>query len=456
MTTATQADAPGRWTRYQVFVLAALVMVNGFNYLDRAILNILQEPIKYDLELTDTQLGMISGPAFGILYTLASLPIARWAQRGDRTTILSLALAVWSGATAACGAAMSYVHLFVSRLFVGLGEGACSPTSYSLVADYFPARQRGMAMAAISASIPIAGFIAPLAGGFIAQEWGWRWAFVIVGLPGVALAVALKATLKDPRKPGRTEAQAPKPSNFLADIRLLTANRAFVFFFFANAFMGMAISGTNVFTASFFIRQYGMSLREAGVIVALGLGLAGLAGTFLGGFLSDRFAGERGRSYLVLPSVGAGLAGCLFLVTFTREVWPMALAFLILANVATDLKNATVLAAAQNMSPEHMRPTTAAVTMIAVTLFGTAIGPVIVGVLSDVTAGREFAAGLGEFAQACPGGRAAPAAGPALAAACAEALAAGMRGGLLAISGVYFAAMTMFGLSAWALKEKLS
>ncbi|MFC3077442.1 spinster family MFS transporter [Phenylobacterium terrae] len=453
MTATAEAGGRARWTRYQVFVLAALVLVNGFNYLDRAILNILQEPIKADLALTDTQLGMISGPAFAILYTLASVPIARWAQRGDRTTILSLALAIWSGATAACGAAMSYVHLFVSRLFVGLGEGACSPTSYSLVADYFPARQRGMAMAAISASIPIAGFVAPLAGGFIAHEWGWRWAFVIVGLPGVALAVALKATLRDPRKAGRAAAgEAARPSNFLADIRLLAANRAFVFFFFANAFMGMAISGTNVFTASYFIRQYGMSLREAGVIVALGLGLAGLAGTFLGGFLSDRFAGERGRSYLILPSVGAGLAGCLFLVTFTREIWPVALAFLILANVATDLKNATVLAAAQNMSPDHMRPTTAAVTMIAVTLLGTAIGPLIVGTLSDLTAAREFAGGLGDFAAACPGGRGAGAA----AAACAEASAAGMRAGLLAISGVYFAAMTMFGLSAWALKERLN
>lgn len=448
-------EPPARrgWTGYQIYVLAMLVLVGAFNYIDRGIISILQEPIKRELRLSDFQLGMLSGPAFGLLYSLASLPIARWAERGNRSTILSLALAVWSGATALCGLAGSYLQLFLMRLGVGLGEGASSPTTYSLVADYFPARQRGIAMATLSTAIPIAGLCAPLIGGVIGQTYGWRTAFIVVGLPGVLLAVVLRLTLRDPRT--KATLAARPPSRMWADLRLLFSSRAFTFFWISNCFMGMAIGGTNAFTATYFIREFGFSLKQAGAVTAVGLGVAGLAGTFLGGWLSDRFAGEKGRSYLILPGVGAGLAGLFFLITFTREAWPVALVFLIAANLSTDLKNGTVLAASQNLSPPHMRATTASVTMIAATLFGTTLGPLIVGGVSDAFALSSFAPAFGGFAEACPGGRPEAGAASALVEACQVASAAGMKAGLTTVSVVYFAAMTAFLLSAFSLKQKL-
>jgi len=442
------------WSGYQLYVLAVLVLISASNYIDRGVVGILQEPIKAELGLTDLQLGMISGPAFGLLYSLSALPIARWAERGNRVTILSLAVTVWSMATALCGLVGSYAQLFLARLGVGMGEGACSPTTHSLVAEYFPARQRGIAMAVLSTAIPISGLFAPLIGGVIGQTYGWRAAFIAVGLPGILLAILLKLTVRDPRPPA-TAAEPRPPSRFLADLRLLFGNRAFALFWLSNCFMGMALGGTNAFTATYFIREFGFSLKQAGAVTAVGLGVAGLVGTFVGGWLSDRFAGEKGRSYLILPGVGAGLAGVFFLITFTREAWPVALVFLIAANVCTDLKNGTVLAASQNLSPPHMRATTSAVTMIAVTLFGTSLGPLIVGGVSDTFATRAFPEALGAFAQACPGGRPAAGAAVELATACKAASAAGIQAGMVTVSVVFFAAMTAFLASALAVKRRL-
>lgn len=451
------APPSGKARRYAFYVLVMLLLVNVFNYLDRGILGILQEPIKRDLRLTDFQLGMISGPAFALMYSIAGIPIARVAERGDRSIILSTALALWSGMTALCGLATSYVHLALCRVGVGMGEGASLPTSHSLISEYFPPRQRGMAMSVFGMGIPVAGFFAPMLGGFIAATLGWRAAFMIVGLPGVVLALVLGLTLKDPRREAKKRGEvAPPAGKFLTDLKWLFSQRPFVFLFIGSAFFGQAISGTNFFTASFFIRQYGLSVAQAGIVSSIGLGLAGLVGTVLGGYFSDRFAGKYGRSYFLIPGIGAGLAGALFLITFSRDTWPVAMAFLILANVATDLKNGPNMAAPQQIAPANMRATASALTMFGVTVCGTALGPIILGAISDAVAGANFSVSLGQFADACPGGRPVAGAAESLKAACATASAAGMRAGLMVISAIYFAAMTFFFLAAWSKREALT
>jgi len=445
----------GGWRPFQIYALALLTLVTTFNYFDRSILGILQEPIKAEMRLSDWQLGLLSGPAFALFYSFVGVPVARIAERVHRGKLLAIALAIWSGMTAVCGLAQNYVHLVLGRMGVGMGEGACSPSAHSLLSEYFAPRQRALAMSVLSTSIPIAGFTAPLIAGAIAQDHGWRIAFIVCGLPGVAVGLLLWLTLKDPRTSEAAAPGAPARPTFLADIKWLATTPAFVFLFLGSAFMGMALGGTNVFSASYLLREFGLTLKTAGIVMALGLGVAGLLGTFIGGYMADRFAGDRGRAYVLVPGIGAGLAAVFFLIAFTRESWPVAAAFLIIANVCTDLKNGPNYAVVQNLVPPHMRATGSAVLLFGVTVVGTASGPVIVGGLSDIFAAADFPSAQGTFASGCPGGRAAAGAAPETAAACTAASAAGIKAGLMIASSIYVLAMGCFFLSARTIRLRL-
>lgn len=445
----------GGWSRTQIYALILLAAVNMSNYMDRAILAILQQPMKEDLHLQDWQLGIISGPAFALFYSMAGIPIARVAERANRVKLLAVAVTVWSTATAFCGAATHFLHLVFARVCVGGAEGACTPTSHSLISDIFPAKQRGLAMAWLTTSIPLAQMIAPILGGLIAMHWGWRTAFVLIGLPGVLIAVLLWRTGREPREQKDFVVPVAKPKRFWPDVKLLFSNRAFALLFVASTFMGLAINSTNLFTASYFLRQYELSLAEVGLLSAAGMGIAGLIGTFAGGIIGDRFAGAYGRSYPAICGIGAGLAGVLFLATFTRDTWTAAVPFLLLANFATDLKNGPNFAAAQNMAPAHLRATAAAVLMLGAVAIGGGMGPIVLGAISDVVATAHFPEALGSFSQICPGGRAVTGASAALANACSSASAAGLRGGLMAPCFSFFLASGFFLLSARTIRVKL-
>lgn len=442
------------WNPTQIYSLALLILLNLSNYLDRTIIGILQQPMKLELRLEDWQLGVISGPAFALFYSLAGVPIARLAERVNRVRLLAIALAIWSSMTAFCGAAASFFHLVLARIGVGAAEGACTPSSHSLIADIFPPRQRGIAMSFLTTSIPIAQLLAPIIGGVVAMKWGWRAAFMVVGLPGIVLAALIFFTMKEPREVADA-APARASSSFLADMRLLLSDRAFVWLFVASAFMGQSITSTNLFTASYFVRQYELSLSEVGTIVGVGSGLAGLVGTFLGGWLADRYAGKYGRSYPIVCGVGALLAGVLFTVVFTRDIWYIALPFLLLANISTDMKNGPNFAAAQNLAPPHMRATASAVLMVAAICLGSGLGPIILGVTSDLVASAAFPDSLGAFSQICVGGRAAEGASSELVNACARASAAGLRGGLMAPCITFFLAGSCFILCGRAISKPL-
>lgn len=446
--------ARGRWSRTQIYVLVLLVLLNISNYLDRGVIAILQEPIKHDLKLQDWELGMISGPAFALLYSIGGIPVARIADRADRITVLSIALAIWSGMTALCGLASGFIYLAVARLGVGAAEGACTPTSHSLVADMFPPKQRGIALSLLTTSIPLAQLLAPLIGGVVAMQYGWRMAFIVVGLPGLLLAVLLRLTVKEPRHVSGQEV-AKRPGTFLADMRRLFANRAFAWLFVSSAFMNMSITGTNLFTASFFLRQYHMTLAQVGALMAVGLGVAGLAGTFIGGHLADRYAGSHGRSYPWACGLGAALAGIFFLITFTRSEWYWAVPFLLLANVFTDFKNGPNFAAAQNMAPREIRATVSAVLMVGVIAIGATLGPLAVGTVSDLVGAHIFPDAFGSFAEMCPGGKAVAGAAPALATACTHAAAEGLRGGLVVPCCTYIIAAFCYLRSGLAIREPL-
>ena len=186
-----------------------LMVVYIFNFIDRQILVILQESIKTDLGLSDSQLGLLSGTAFAVFYVFCGIPIARWADRYNRVNIVSAAVVVWSGMTALCGFAGSYLQLFLARLGVGVGEAGGSPPSHSIISDYFPHEQRGRAMSVYSAGVYIGILVGFLAGGWIGQYFGWRIAFLVVGLPGVLLGILVKLTLREPKRGGLDKAEVP-------------------------------------------------------------------------------------------------------------------------------------------------------------------------------------------------------------------------------------------------------
>jgi len=427
---------PRRWTRRQILVLSLLLLATIFNYVDRQILPLLQELVKADMALSDSQLGLITGPAFAIFYAISGLPIARLAERFNRVTLMGGVVALWSGMTALCGAAMNVPMLMAARFGVGLGEGGCVPVSHSLMSDTFSARQRGFAMSILSTAQPIAGVMTPLAAGYIAYNYGWRAAFIVIGSLGLVLAATIVLSLRDPRAKSTPNAvPRPLPESFRKDFVWLFRNRAYVWLFVAGAFMGIGNVGIGTFLASVVIRAHSLTLAEASSFLALN-GLMGLIGTFIGGYLADRFAGDRGQSYPLVCSAGALLAGIIYLIAFVQGNWIAAASFLLAAGIATDLKNGPNFAAIQNLAPSRMRATAAAVYMLAATLIGSGVGPPLAGVLSDYFANVAYGGG---FAEQCT------ATGlSAQLEKCKAASAEGLVSALKSVAFAYFASATAF------------
>lgn len=438
---AAAPEPSTRWRPYQIWLLTVLVLVSICNTMDRGIVSLLQEAIKNDLRLSDAQLGMISGPAFALFYSIAGLPVARLAERANRPNMLAIAVAFWSTMTMLCGLATSFIQLALLRAGVGIGEGGANPISHSLVGDQFSARQRGVAMSILSAATPISGIVIPLTAGLIAHYYGWRTAFMVAAIPGLILAVVLKLTVREPRIDAKL---TRAPTRFGVDFGWLIRNRAFVFVFLAAAFNGIGIQGTGIFSTSFLIRNHGLDLAQAGTVMGV-FGVVGLTGTVIGGYCADRFSDANGRSYVLVPAVGALLSFVFYMIGFRLTAFVPALVALTLANFATDLKNGPNFAAVQNIVPSRMRATAAAMFFLAATVVGVAIGAGLVGAMSDIAATRHF---VGDYAALCPGGRAATGAAATLKAACTSASAMGLRTALGILPVTFLFAATFFWLAS--------
>ncbi|OFI33617.1 hypothetical protein BFC17_04330 [Alteromonas lipolytica] len=457
-----------------MFIMVMLLLIMLSNYLDRLVMTIVQEPIKLEMGLTDFQLGLITGPAFGILYGLSAIPIARLADKYDRITILSVSLAVWSGFTMLCAAVGSYAQLFVARMGVGVSEGGGAPSVYSLTSDYFGPRQRGFAIAVLGMATPLAGFIAPLVGAYVAHEYGWRWAFIAVGIPGLIMAVVFRILVRDPRKAAKKEADAAAstetaatnaeevkakiedstPSTFIEDMKWLATSKTFVAIFIATATGATVMVATLLFTASFLLRKFGLTLQEAGVVLSLGLGVGGLTGALLGGWISDRFSGAHGQSYMVVPAVGALGAGILFFFAYSVDSWEMAAALVIAATIFQTMKNGPNFAAIQTLVPARMRATASAVLLIAVTMIGSSSGPPLVGFISDLIAVGAFPEAFGQFSEQCSGPGVANLAAE-VKQACNAASSEGLELALRTIAVLYIVPVVLYGMAAKTMRLKM-
>lgn len=381
-----QQDAPGIFSETtRRYALGVLVVVYTFNFIDRQILSILLEPIKLDLGLSDTQLGLLTGFAFAAFYATLGIPIARFADRSNRRNLIALALAIWSGMTALSGLAQNFWHLLIARIGVGVGEAGCSPPAHSMLADYYPAERRSTALGIYSLGIPVGILFGFLAGGWINEFFGWRTAFLVVGIPGLLMAIVVRLTVREPPR-GMAEGRAVSGDQpgIMETFGYLWQKRSFRHLAFGGALTAFVGYGVVTWVPAFLIRSHGMQTGEVGTYLGLILGIPGGIGIALGGYLADRFGARDTRWFLWIVSV-AILAGVPFSIGVYLAPGPyLALLLLVLPVALGNFYQATTFAQTQGLVTLRMRAVAAAVLLFILNIIGLGLGPQVTGVVSDL------------------------------------------------------------------------
>jgi len=396
---------------YKSYVLSALLIVYIFNFIDRQIVSALQEPIKAEFGLSDTQLGLMTGTAFAIFYTLLGIPIARLADRWNRVSIISISLIIWSGFTALFGLAQSFLFLLLTRIGVGIGEAGCSPPSHSLLSDYFPSKKRARALAIYALGIPIGSVVGILMGSYIynwvgdyyaangvpaimsalGAESAWRAPFLVLGVAGVALGVFVWTTLGEPKRGAYdTHADLTQPS--LGKVfSALAGKPSFWLLSLGAAIASMVGYGLFPWLFSFFVRGLDdfMELREAVTTAALPyafvIGVGGSLGTWVGGWLTDKFAGGRlgVRAYVIIPGAALLIALPIYLAAVSMPVFIVSVLLLLVPTALGAMWYGPLFATIQNLVAPGLRAMASAVMLFIVNIIGLGIGPLLTGAISD-------------------------------------------------------------------------
>lgn len=366
------------------YALAILTVVYSFNFIDRQLLAILQEAVKADLELSDSQLGLLTGFAFAAFYVIAGIPIARWADRGNRRDIVALSLFVWSFMTAISGLVQNYAQLLLARIGVGVGEAGGSPPSHSIISDIFPPAERASALGFYSMGVSIGILFGFLAGGWLNEFFGWRVAFAVVGAPGILLAVILRMTLAEPVRGLREQRVDSNIAVPLPDVlALLWSRRSFRHMAFAASLNAFAAYSTSNWTASFMIRSHGMNTGELGTWLALTMGLGGAVGVFCGGLLADRLARRDQRWYVWLPALtGFACVPFMALVYLAPGAYA-ALALGIVPGILFNVYLGNTIATTHGLVGLRMRALSSAILFLILNIIGLGLGPWTTGMLSD-------------------------------------------------------------------------
>lgn len=367
--------------RYAMVILAIVYM---FNFIDRQILAILLPAIRDEFQVGDTVLGFLSGTAFALFYVTLGIPIAQLADRWNRRNLIAAAVAVWSGMTALSGFAQNIVHLALARVGVGIGEAGCSPPAHSMIADMYPPQHRSTAMGFYTLGISAGIMLAYLAGGWVAQNIGWREAFLIVGLPGLVLAAVVRFTIQEPAR-GASESRIDSgASPRLADVfHFLVARRSFVHMGVGaglSAFVGYA---TINFMPSYIVRSFGMDLAELGFWLGIIIGIAGGFGFFVGGYIADTVGRERRQTSFRFLTLAMFVAAVFSVLVFLASSAFYCLLLLVIPAAISNFYLAPVLAQAQGLVSLRMRSVASALVLLIINVIGLALGPLLTGMLSD-------------------------------------------------------------------------
>ncbi len=366
-------------------VLAILTTVYTFNFIDRQLLVILAEPIKADLGLTDTQLGLLTGLAFAALYVTLGLPLARLADKGNRKNVVSASLAVWSMMTVVSGMATNFLHLLLARIGVGVGEAGGSPPSHSIISDYFRPEKRATALSVYSLGIYIGIFLGFTIGGILAGSFGWRIAFYSVGIPGILLALFMYFVVKEPVKgrfdPRDTASQNPKLS---VVIKTLWSRKSFVYISLATGFLNFGMYGAGNFLPSFLLRVHGMDISTAGTLLGVTFGLGGGLGTFMGGYISDRLGKRDMRWYILGPMIACILSLIPFSIYLFAENIRVVIVMIFLSVALFSFFLGPSIAVTHSLVNARMRAFASAVLFLVLNAIGLGLGPLTIGFLSDL------------------------------------------------------------------------
>ena len=389
---ATAAPHEAYTNRYRYYVLALLTLGYVFNFVDRQVMTILIEPIKMEFGASDTQMGLLSGLAFALFYATLGIPVARLADRWSRRNVLAISMTTWSAVTALCATATGFWHLLLLRIGVGIGEAGGTPPSQSLLADYFPPEKRAFAQG-ILATAPNIGILVGLFGGaLIAEAYGWRSVFLVFGIPGVLLAILIQLTIKEPLKV--TASASEEGAGLFSTLGNIFRLPSFAHIMVGVGFTGIAGYGLGVWSPSLLVRVHNMSLVDAGLYLGLIGVFGGGLGTISSGLLVDRLARRDKRWQLWLPAIGIFLAlptqlAFLLWPAEHRLVMgdvdvPFALVFMALSAVFASFWIAPSYAAVQNLVPQYWRTQASALMLLAINLLGMGLGPLLVGMLSDL------------------------------------------------------------------------
>lgn len=377
------ANATRRGPRaFAIYVLALLCLISLLGYYDRYLVAILVEAIKHDLKVSDGEIGLLTGFAFALVYSVFAVPVARYSDGGRRVFTLGASLVVWSAMTALCGIAPNYAVLLAARLGVGMGEAGCIPSIHALVTEYFSGRWRTIALTSTVVVGGVGFMIANGVGGWLADHWGWRAAFLVGAAPGPLLAVLLFASVREPAAP--TTREDVMLQTMGSAVRLLLRRRSYALLCAGVALATVASSATLSWIPAFLMRNYALSAGQVGTGYGLVLGISTVAALLSGGILSDTMTRRDARWGIWLPALS-------FAMTM-----PFTLAFLF----APDLRTALLIAAPMTFlgalcttpayalvqrlaGPDH-RATATALYLLIVNLLGMGTGPALCGWISDL------------------------------------------------------------------------
>ena len=373
---------------YKHYVLLVLFIGYVFNVADRGVYGVVLESIKAEIGASDFLMGLIGGLAFSVCHSVATIPIARLADRWSRVNVLSLAVMVWSLATAACGLAWSSWSLLFGRAFTAIGEAGGTPPSHALISDYFAPSKRATALATYAMAVPIGMAVGNYGSGWFNEWYGWRTTFVLLGLPGLLVALLIWLTVKEPPRgysDGRIAAGRAPPPPFFAVCRFLLSRNSFVHMSIGAALHSVVWYSGTTFNAAFFQRSHDLSPGETGSYIAV-FSLIGALGSFAGGYLADRVSTRTNdrRWYMWVPATACFLMVPLQFFAYLSPdlTFAVPVAFSVMFVLASMFFGPS-FAVAQSLATTRMRSVSASVLLFVQTMIGLTLGPAIVGLISD-------------------------------------------------------------------------
>jgi len=395
---AHSSAQPAAPTARAWFVLGMLCFVYVLNFLDRQLLSILAKPIQDTLHISDSQLGLIGGLYFAFFYCFIAIPVGWLADKTNRVAVLSLACAIWSAATMACGLATTYPQLVVARMMVGFGEAGGVPPSYAIISDYFPPHRRGMAFGLFNLGPPIGAALGIAFGAAIAVAFDWRYAFIALGAVGLLAAIAVIVFMREPRRGQMDGVQdAPTTSNAGTESTAGTASKAGFWptlkMFFSRPTLTLAALGSGStqfvtygmgnFTVLFLMREKGMTLSEVAVYYALVVGIGMSAGMFVSGWVIDKFTRRWRQAYALAPAASLTLAIPFYIAFVWAPTWQLALVFLVGPMFLNYFYLSSSIALVQEEVRPDQRVMSGALLLLVMNFIGLGLGPTYVGMASD-------------------------------------------------------------------------